>query len=758
MVGMFATLAQVVFMREMLSVFYGNELCIGLILSGWFVGIAVGALFARLFLGRKSTEGAAILVRLKVVVLSAGLLFLVQVCLVRLIKVLTGVPEGEYASPLTIAISAFLLCLPSSFAVGYFFPLACHHVSSSCKDGGRYAGTVYFWESAGSMLAGLLASLLLVVYMNPFQMAAVTTVTALLAALFLMADCRTRSILLALTLTAVFGLSLDTRLGRSVDRSFEKLRFAKTLNAGSGSRLVRAASTPYQSLAIIEYAGQNTLYGNGHVLFVFPDRNSAEHKIHFLLAQNPGAKKILMLGGDPLDDIPEILKYKCMDVTYVEQDGAIASLMQAGMPKVHKQVFRNDKVRIIDGDPFLYVHSTKDRYDVVIVNAPEPSTVSASRFYSVEFYRALKGVMASSGFVYTLVRSSERLQPDAANMSGSVYKALKSVFPRVLVTAGENNRFFASDEASLLSFRPDLLSIRSASADIRTEYFRPEYFAATDEIDSAKVAEVEKKLCESEVAANSLMKPSSSFYSMNLWLNYSGSSLGVLAKKLESSNPRVFQKSVVAMGLGILILAALLRRRLSAKIQASVYMAVLGLTGFCTIAIEILLVYVFQSFHGTVYSKIGIIVSAFMLGLMLGSAAGKVCSSRTRTLALVGLVLSELILMAVSVSAGVVSGGWSAPGFMQSEIGIYLLTCLAGFAGGVQFPVICMLMDSKGKKEGVSSANVVWSDNIGAAAGALVAGVLLVPVLGIGQTVIILVTLNILGLLLTAAGALGRPE
>ncbi|MEJ2744545.1 MAG: hypothetical protein P8123_02495, partial [bacterium] len=43
LLGSFTIVAQVVFVREFLVIFLGNELCIGVIFSSWFLGIAIGA-------------------------------------------------------------------------------------------------------------------------------------------------------------------------------------------------------------------------------------------------------------------------------------------------------------------------------------------------------------------------------------------------------------------------------------------------------------------------------------------------------------------------------------------------------------------------------------------------------------------------------------------------------------------------------------------------------------------------------------------
>lgn len=42
-IGCYATIAQVILIREFLNIFYSNELCLGIVFGAWFFGIATGA-------------------------------------------------------------------------------------------------------------------------------------------------------------------------------------------------------------------------------------------------------------------------------------------------------------------------------------------------------------------------------------------------------------------------------------------------------------------------------------------------------------------------------------------------------------------------------------------------------------------------------------------------------------------------------------------------------------------------------------------
>jgi hypothetical protein len=189
--GVFATIAQVIFMREMLVAFFGNELTIGTILASWFVGIGLGAFAARLLI--KPCAGSTCQQWiLPCLLILAALAFPAQVYFARIARMLLHVQAGEYASLGAITLSSFLICLPSSAAIGLFFPLACSSAQEmeGCAlqgQGGRGFGPsqpvstsaaqipsqtvsrIYTLESLGSMLVGVLLTYLLLPSLTPYR-------------------------------------------------------------------------------------------------------------------------------------------------------------------------------------------------------------------------------------------------------------------------------------------------------------------------------------------------------------------------------------------------------------------------------------------------------------------------------------------------------------------------------------------------------------------------------------------------------------
>jgi spermidine synthase len=770
--GVFATLAQVVLMREILVAFFGNELTIGIILASWLVGISLGAFVARFLM--KPISGMIqkqwLLACLLVV---AAIAFPAQVYFARIARILLHVPAGEYAPFTAIVISSFLVCLPSSFTIGLFFPFACA-VASDGTDG-QTVSPVYTLESLGSMVGGILLTYLLLPFLTPYRIVLVGGTALLAGAAVLIPGRASRAVLLftaigTIALTALYPPWLSSLENRSIVarwRAFGMLSSAAHTGGSPSVNLVQSQDTIYQNLAITESEGQFVLYGNGQVMSVFPDPIGYEHSIHFVMAQNPDARKVLLLGGNPVGDIPELLKYKIKRLVYVELDPGVGRIIRRVMPERFNKVLADPRVKYVSQDAPRFVRNCKETFDVILINAPEPATVGANRFYTREFYINIRRILSNYGFVYTAVTSSERLQSEAMNLGASVYQTLTSVFPVVLVTAEARNRFFACRHRDVLTFDRDTLAGQSRSAGLTNEFFKSEYFSWVDAIDKDKLLDTKERFSNAKVPPNTSIRPVTCFYNLILWNRYSGSKMSPLLDSISSWDKMirwfvVFAACCLIIGALIKLASLVSKRGTRGRFSRVMVGIVLGTTGLCGMAFEILLIFVFQSMYGYVYTRIGLIVAVFMAGLVLGAPSGKSMIKGGRYSSWLAMAGIEIIFLALALALPFITGFLSLPGMDElsarvSEFLIYAAVGIVGWAVGAEFTVANKLFcDAGGEMAGSAAATDAW-DHIGAALGALLMGVILIPVFGIATSCMILAALKAASLLLLAAALLTMP-
>ena len=766
-VGVFALVSQVVFMREMLVVFFGNELSIAVILGCWLIGVGVGACLSRL-LWIPCRSGRSLRWLLAVLLALAGLLLPTQVYLIRISRLILGVPPGELASLEAIFASAIAAFLPTSLCIGIVFPSVCRllTIETGADALAQAVSRVYTLESLGSMVGGAVLTYLLLPLLNAYSIVFCASLAALIGAAVVAPGRRARIGLAALACVAATAACwpaasarIEARAAAARWRAFGLLAQPDP-EAPPLARLLASEDSVYQNLAVLESFGQHSLYGNGQILLTFPDPMAAELDVHTLMAQKPGAKSVLLLGGNPIDEVPELLKYPLEKLVYVELDPVVGDLLARFGGGGYKATLADSRLRVVHQDGPRFVQRCEETFDVVIVHAPEPSTAGTNRFYTVEFFKHLRRLLQPSGFVCTSVPASARLQAASVAPAASVFRAIKRVFPVVLATAEGDPRFFAGGRESGLTFDRQTLVDRSRAAGVTTSYFRPEYLLGAEEIDPSKTAAVEDALSGADIEANTNLHPVAFFFFLVLWCQHSGSRAGELLEAVKSVDLRLMAAVVCLCGCLVVSPGVVLFRRMRRGASPgprwrwwppTMVATVLGITGFSAMAIQMLLVFVFQILYGYVYARMGLVVAVFMLGLVLGAPTGKAMSAsggRARWAWLAGL---EGLLLLVPLSVPVLvrwasASGVSVHGSLAFELALYALVVLVAWAVGAQFPLGNSLFCEVGGGARAAVAVTVASDHLGAAAGCLAMGIVFVPIFGITSACIALALLKALSL------------
>ena len=166
--GLTGAIGQILILRELLVLFYGNELSSGLFFSCWLVWTAVGCGAAGVWLRIKKLPPATpspmlILSRLA---LPSVLLF------IRASRLLWSLPMGEMVSlPLMAAIS-FLATFPLCVTLGALFSVAwSSYASLAACDGHGGPIRVYICEALGAAVGGVVFYFLLLPNVHPFRIA-----------------------------------------------------------------------------------------------------------------------------------------------------------------------------------------------------------------------------------------------------------------------------------------------------------------------------------------------------------------------------------------------------------------------------------------------------------------------------------------------------------------------------------------------------------------------------------------------------------
>ena len=724
--GVYTLLAQMLVTRELAFLCLGNEITIGIVFSVWLVLIGAGA-------GLKLRSS-------KLVTLFLWLSLALPVVMIALRLGAGWIrPVGEYVSMGKVFAAALLALIPICIPAGMVFPLGCDALARRVGSGA--ISRIYAIEALGGFLAGAAFSFYWVGHFEVTRIVVFAMAVAGVGAAAVL-DCGWgRRVLFGCALIlALFGVKAETLANldwRLAARRWDCLGVTHDGRDGRPAVAFKGGvDSRYQNLALVESQGLFSLYGDGQIMASFPDEISCERAIHFVMAQNPRARRILLLGGNPAGELPVLLRYPVKEVVFVERDPAVDGMVRLAVPRLMEDLDHDPRLTRIQDDGPRYVKRCQTSFDVVLVHVPEPVTGAINRFFTREFYEDVRSILSPGGFLHTSLEASERMERDASQMAGSIYKTMEAVFPVVKVTGGSPVQFFASGGGASLSLDRNTLYQRSLPTQASYKSFKSVAFLDADELAPDKIAFAEQRLHASEVPVNTVMRPVSCYYTLILWSRYSNSAVGAVLGQVKRLNKAfcVF----LAMFLGVCAMASVVIWRRShpkgvARVGAWLAMAA---TGFAGMALELILLYAYQGLFGYVFSRMGFMVGLFMLGTVAGAWQIRRIETCGREAVRRAVALGLLMMAALAVGVGgcLVSG-------VPSEWLIYGAMALAGVVVGMQFVAVTRFLVVAGSGEGAAAGMVWLGDYWGSALGCLLAGVFLPVLFGIAITCLLLATL-----------------
>jgi spermidine synthase len=652
--GFTAVTAQVVLMRELMVVFNGNEMSLGLMLAVWLLWSAAGSAW----LGRVPLPALQTLI-------AAGLPF--AILAVRAAKALFRTVPGEALGPGPMLLTALA-------ALGLFCAVSGGVFASASRL--FPAASVYLLEALGSAAGGALAGLILIRRFTAFEIALGLGMLNLAAAWRRLAPAA-----LALLLAVPFAAP--------------RLEAVSLAWLWRGRRVVEWRNSIYGNLVVTETGGSRTLYENGLPAFTAPDPETAEESVHFALLEHPEPRTALLIGGGAGGSAAEALKHPSLErLDYVELDPTVLDLFP-NLP-------RDPRLHVHAADGRLYLKTCHRRFDVIIVNLPDPATAQLNRFYTLEFFREAAVKLEPGGVLALRLSGAENyISPELADFLRSVRATLGAVYPHVAAIPGGTVHFFAS-QRPLAGSAEDLLA-RLRARRIETVYVREYYLPFRMMPD--RMREFSRRVTpRSDTPVNRDFAPVAYYFDVTLWSAQFG--YASLFRRLASLR---FPAVALAVAAAALLLGTAPRPAAST--------VTMGLT---LMGLEVFLLLGFQAVHGYVYHQLAALTAGMMAGMALGSwlAVRKpVLGLRT----LMGLAAAAPLVLCASLPH------LSPAAFTGAAV-------LCGIVGGWQFATAWRLLPRPGMLYALDLA--------GACAGALLVSAWLIPVFGFLKTAVLLAIAN----------------
>ncbi|MBN2520053.1 MAG: hypothetical protein JXB17_06090 [Bacteroidales bacterium] len=566
LIGFTAVITQILLLREFLSVLNGNELIIAIIIGNWMIITSAGAYLGKYTIRLKNINRFVLFI-----LISISLLPLLIAFLINLSKNVIF-PVGTMISLYQIFLLSFILLLPYCLFSGIAFTFFAHYISEISKK--NIIRKVYAVESYGSVIGGLLLSFVLIYLFSNIKTLNLILFINSLFIVYLSHRIKEKIIFcfaFSLAIIAFFSLIFI-----NLNEWIKKPLFPN-------QEIVSIKDTPKGNFIITNRSGQNNYYINNILFFDSENQILNEESVHFAIVQHPDPKQILIISGGITGRINEILKYNIEKIDYVELNKWIIQF--SGENK--KYIENNDTIELIISDPRSYIKHCDKKYDVVLINLPEPNTLNLNRFYTLEFFNSIKSKLNKNGVIsFSLLSSYNYLNEENLKITSTIYSTVRQVFKNIIIVLGEKNYFIASDEE--LTYN---ISRLIAKKNITTDYVNEYYI--NDDLLKNRGELILKNLYKTNLI-NKDFNPIVYHQHILYWLSY-------------------FSANYWILGIILIVLIIFL------LFKSNIFTLGLFTTGFSASSLEILLLFGFQIIFGNLYFLLSILITLFMLGLALGS-------------------------------------------------------------------------------------------------------------------------------------------
>ena len=746
--------AQVLLLREMLVIFYGNELTIGIILGNWLVLEAIGSFFLGKQIERIRTKLEAF-VALQLLV---SILFPLMIYLTRIVKGIIGTPVGEGLGLLPIFYSSLLILLPVSLLHGAAFTFACKIHSEILKKRAVSIGRVYVYETLGVLIGGVIFTYLLMPYFHSFEISLGLGLLNSAVCLGLLGRFwQGREPSLKKMFGAASVLFLGIFLLSLITPAADRLHDFSISEQWKVGRIEHYQNSIYGNIVAVKKAEQYTFFFDGIPIITtpLPDVAQTEDFVHLSLLSHPQPEEILIISGGAGGVINEILKHQIKRVDYAELDPVLLEVVQKLPTPLTETELGDPRVNIKYVDGRYFVKKTHHKYDVVLIGISEFSNLQVNRLATEEFFIMVRGILKEKGIlVISSPGSLTYLNEELINLNLLILNTLKKVYPSVRIIPGDFNLFLASTFPQISKVDSSLFIKRLGEREIETLSITPQYIQYR--LDSRRLdwflnslARGRENGSDNETKINKDFHPLGTFYSLALW-NALFSPWGQkLFRWFERMSLSLF--FIVLTIFGVLFLLSGYK---NVRLRKGVIPFVIISTGFAGMLFSLILIFAFQALYGFLYYWIGLLTSIFMAGTGVGGLL------MTRSLEKVKKDISylsklEVSIIALSVFLPAVFLG-PAPYFGEFlSQGLFLILCfISGLLIGAEFP-LANKIHLKTSLNLSSTAGMLYAgDLVGGWLGGIIGGVGLLLVLGLWKTCLIIAYLKIISLIILMA--LGR--
>ena len=392
----------------------------------------------------------------------------------------------------------------------------------------------------------------------------------------------------------------------------------------------------------------------------------------------------------------------------------------------------------VDGKRLL--NSKQQKFDAIIINLPAPSTLQLNRFYTQEFFRLLKQSISSRGVIcLKLPGSLSYLSDEQVDLNKSILKTLKTVFQSIEIIPGNYNLYIAGNFKTANLTTNNIIKTLEKN-NIQLPLFNKYYLA--DRLSADRKQWFLDSLLLRKVKMNKDLEPVGVFYSLSLWNSlFSPAFQNIFS---QTSQWTLFHAISILLIFTLLlfgIITLIKKMENTSNLSQQLIPFMVFSSGFTGISLSLIFLLSLQTFYGYVYLYIGLLLSAYMVGLTLGGWLMTSQLEKRKKSMLTLLKIDTSFFLFSGLSAFLLfnmQSPYIAPGLIIFILAI--MSAITGFLTGFEFP-LANKIHLENKK---NPSNILYAVDMGGSfCGAILTSVLLIPILGIIQTIIFIAVLKV---------------
>lgn len=771
--GFSGIVSQIIILRETLTIFSGNELTIGIILAGWLFFEALGSISARKTDSIKNKYLPYIYISLFLT-----LLLPVTIILIRSIHSFLNIIHGQEISIIYLFNISFFIVLPISFMHGFLFTLTCGLYHHQFKETYRGIGKVYIYETLGTAIGGFLFSLVLIQIFTSIQTSIIIIIQVILSSiLFLKSQSKPPQktcIFLIFFLVLILVLLFSGTVNRIENWSL-RIRWRN-------QNVVMSKNSIYGNITTIKNQNQYTIYSDGVPLFTIPEYNTEEIEefVHLPLLFVEKPQEILVLSGGAGGIINEILKHDIKKLDYVELDPVIINSVLKIYKKLNlkeqnnkfssKHLFEgneltnihltnenefvniyfsngNERTNIHLTDGVAYVNNTNNIYDAVFLGISSIPNFQTNRFFTEDFFLEIKQRLSETGiFVLSLPGSISYLSEEHRNLNRIIYNTLNSVFNEVIYIPGNQIIYIGTKNETINDVNQSILKNRFKKRNLDTKIMTE--FFINYKINELRMKWFKDSIMESELeCVNTNFTPIGLFHYLSYTNAMFSPHVNQFLSYITNINKTYFFLTILLL---IIIFYYALNKFNIRNFKKTSLLLCIFTTGFSSMIFDLILIISFQIIYGYLFYRIGLLITAFMIGSALGGWFIICKLDKIKKGYMLFLLLEILFLIFGGLLYLVIIRYnkilyHSLPNTF--EYIIIFMAFITGCLGGGQFPVASKIFLS-GNKVTKTAGILYANDLLGGVLSGLLCSIILIPVFGIVSTLLLSIAIKSLSLTL----------